>query len=66
LLSNNDAFKGNYVAIRNFTEEILLNLPFAGLDEISIKRETINTPLLEVKLKFSLYLHAPKKIEVDR
>jgi hypothetical protein len=57
--------KGNYVSIRHFAEEMLLNLPFASLDEMSIKRETINAPVIEVKLRFSLFLQASKKTEID-
>ncbi|MET3106035.1 hypothetical protein AAKU67_000512 [Oxalobacteraceae bacterium GrIS 2.11] len=53
---------GPYPAIRQFCEEVLLAIPFASLDEISFKRETISKSSLEANLKFTLYLSGVKKI----
>ena len=48
--------KGSYRAIRQFCEQTLLAIPFASLDEMSFKRETIGSNELEAKLRFTLYL----------
>jgi hypothetical protein len=53
---------GPYPTIRQFCEEVLLAIPFAALDEISFKRETISSANLEAKLKFTLYLSAAKNV----
>lgn len=47
---------GSYVAIRQFCEQLLLEMPFASLDEINFKRDTINSPKLDAKLRITLYL----------
>jgi hypothetical protein len=48
--------KGSYSAIRNFCEKALLEIPFASLDEMGFKRESIATGRLEARLRFTLYL----------
>ncbi|AMO98365.1 hypothetical protein CAter282_0427 [Collimonas arenae] len=48
--------KGSYADIRRFCERLLLDIPFASLDEINFKREAINNPSLEAKLRITLYL----------
>lgn len=48
--------KGPYGAIRQFCEQTLLAIPFASLDEMNFKRESITSPVLEAKLRFTLYL----------
>lgn len=52
--------KGSYAAIRKFCEEALLAIPFASLDEISFKRDAINTTTLEARLRITLYLAEPR------
>ena len=47
---------GSYAAIRQFCEQLLLDMPFASLDEISFKRDAINSPKLDTKLRITLYL----------
>lgn len=47
---------GSYAAIRQFCEQLLLEMPFASLDEINFKRDTINSPKLDAKLRITLYL----------
>lgn len=51
--------KGSYSAIRQFCEKTLLAIPFASLDEMSFKRETIASDALEARLRFTLYLSEP-------
>lgn len=48
--------KGSYSAIIRFCEKALLAIPFASLDEMSFKRETIGSDMLEARLRFMLYL----------
>lgn len=50
--------KGSYAAIRQFCEQTLLAIPFASLDEMTFKRDTIGRPVLEAKLRITLYLAA--------
>lgn len=49
--------KGSYPAIRKFCEQVLLEIPFASLDEIQFKRESADNPQLEGNLRFTLYLN---------
>lgn len=48
--------KGPYSAIRQFCEQVLLAIPFASLDEMAFKRESVGNPALEANLRFTLYL----------
>ena len=48
--------KGSYNSIRRFCEKTLLAIPFASLDEMSFKRESIASGSLEARLRFTLYL----------
>ena len=58
--------KGSYSAIRQFCEQTLLAIPFASLDEVNFKRESITHPVLEAKLRFTLYLNdAPTQQEAE-
>ncbi|WP_211444609.1 GspMb/PilO family protein [Collimonas humicola] len=47
---------GSYAAIRQFCEQLLREMPFASLDEINFKRDTINSAKLDAKLRITLYL----------
>jgi hypothetical protein len=51
--------RGSYLAIRIFCEQVLLDLPFASLDDISFKRRGVGETTLDVKLHFTLYLDGP-------
>lgn len=48
--------KGGYAAIRAFCEQILVAIPFASLDELRFKRESIANKTLEAQLRLTLYL----------
>lgn len=48
--------KGSYSSIRHFCEASLLAIPFASLDEMGFKRESIASRTLEARLRFTLYL----------
>ena len=53
--------KGGYSEIRQFCEKTLRTLPFASLDDLSFKRETIGEAELESSLRFTLYLKQPPR-----
>jgi hypothetical protein len=48
--------KGSYAAIRGFCETVLRELPFASLDELALKRETVADDTLTATVQFSLHL----------
>ena len=48
--------KGSYPAIWQFSLLALRAIPFASLDEISFKRETIGEPTVVARLRLTLYL----------
>lgn len=48
--------KGQYGAIWQFAMQSLSAMPFAALDEVSFRREAIADPLVEARLRFTLYL----------
>jgi hypothetical protein len=48
--------KGNYSAIWQFGLLALAAIPFASLDEISFRRDTIGEPAVEARLRLTLYL----------
>ena len=48
--------KGSYGLIRQFSESVLVAIPFASLDELNFKRDHISNRVLEAKLRFTLYL----------
>jgi hypothetical protein len=48
--------KGTYGAIWQFAVLALRAIPFASLDEISFRRETIGEPTVEAHLRITLYL----------
>lgn len=48
--------KGSYDKVLKFSMMALAGIPFASLDEISFKRETIGEPAVEARLRLTLYL----------
>jgi hypothetical protein len=51
--------KGGYAITRRFAESALQAIPFAALDEISFKRESISDDAVEARLRFSMYVTPP-------
>lgn len=47
---------GSSTAIQAFSQQVLLDLPFAALEEISLKRASIEATRVEGKLRFVLFL----------
>jgi hypothetical protein len=48
--------KGSYGAIWQFAMGALREIPFASLDDISFRRDTIGDPAVEARLRLTLYL----------
>jgi hypothetical protein len=48
--------KGSYAAIWQFAMGALRAIPFASLDDISFRRDTIGDPAVEARLRLTLYL----------
>jgi hypothetical protein len=55
--------KGQYGVIRQFCEQVLLAIPFASLDELNFKRDSITNRVLEAKLRFTLHLASESGIQ---
>jgi hypothetical protein len=47
---------GSYAAIRAFSENVLLAMPYASLDEIDFHRKDIGRAELEARVRFTLHL----------
>lgn len=48
--------KGPYQSIWQFAMQGLRDMPFASLDEVAFRRDTIAEPVVEARLRFTLYL----------
>jgi len=48
--------KGPYGAVWRFAMEALRAMPFAALDEVAFRRDTIADPTVEARLRLTLYL----------
>ncbi|WP_342118530.1 hypothetical protein [Pseudoduganella sp. OTU4001] len=48
--------KGAYQNIWQFSLQALGAIPFAALDDIAFRRETITEPVVEARVRFTLYL----------
>jgi hypothetical protein len=48
--------KGSYAAIWRFALGALIAIPFASLDDIGFRRDTIGDPNVEARLRLTLYL----------
>ena len=53
---------GSSTAIQAFSQQVLLDLPFAALEEISLKRTSIEATRVEGKLRFVLFLRGGGEI----
>jgi len=47
---------GDYVRVRGFVNDVLQAVPSAALDELTLKREAVDQPDLEARVRFSLFL----------
>ncbi len=53
--------KARYADTRSFVRAVLQDVPSLALDELSFRRDDANTPLLETRLRFTLFLRAPEE-----
>lgn len=53
--------RGQYPRVRGFVADALHVVPAMALTDVAIKRESVGSELLEVNLKFNLYLSEGKK-----
>ena len=56
--------KGAYAAVRGYSEQVLLHLPFVALDELGVKRETVGDEAIDATLVFTLYLKPGPSVPV--
>jgi Tfp pilus assembly protein PilO len=49
---------GTYMQVRKFVADVLEQIPAIALDEIVIKRETINANRIDASIRFTLFLNA--------
>jgi len=50
--------EGDYPAIRGFLEDTLLQIPFAALDTIDFKRDSVASGSVQASVRLTLYLRA--------
>jgi hypothetical protein len=48
--------KGSYSQIRGFVADVLAAVPAAALEEVNLRREGIESPRLDARVRFTLYL----------
>ena len=53
--------RGQYAQVRGFVAEALRAVPAMSLADVAVKREGVASDLLDVNLKFNLYLSEGKK-----
>ena len=49
---------GDYARVRGFVNDVLQAVPSAALEELNLKRESVDQPELEATVRFSLFLGA--------
>jgi len=49
---------GDYARVRGFVNDVLESVPCAALDELTLKRESIDQPELQARVRFSFFLGA--------
>ncbi|MCG6877295.1 MAG: type 4a pilus biogenesis protein PilO [Betaproteobacteria bacterium] len=48
--------KGSYAQIRGFVAEVLATVPAAVLEEVNLRRESVQSRRLDARVRFTLYL----------
>lgn len=51
--------RGQYADVRGFVNDVLESVPSSALEELTLKRESIDAPELEARVRFILFLGAP-------
>ena len=47
---------GDYADLRGFVNDVLEAVPYSALEELTLKRESIDLPQLEARVRFTLFL----------
>jgi hypothetical protein len=50
--------RGSYTDVRGFVNDVLDTVPAIALEELVLKRESVDEPELEAQVRFLLYLGA--------
>lgn len=53
--------KGTYPALKQFCTELLAQMPSVSIDQLIIKREQVNSNVVEAQLTLSIWQQAPRK-----
>jgi hypothetical protein len=48
--------QGTYAQVRGFVGEVLEQVPAAVIEEVSLKRESVETPRVEARVRLTIYL----------
>jgi Tfp pilus assembly protein PilO len=48
--------QGTYAQVRSFVGEVLKAVPAAALDDITLRRESVDSPKVEARIRLTLYL----------
>jgi Tfp pilus assembly protein PilO len=48
--------QGSYAQVRGFVGEVLAAVPAAVLEEVTLKRESVDSPKVEARIRLTLYL----------
>ncbi len=57
--------RGNFRAINGFAEQVLLDLPFAALEDVAFRRETAGSGAVEARLRLVLFLQSADSSRTD-
>ncbi len=57
--------RGNFRAINGFAEQVLLDLPFAALEDVAFRRETAGSGAVEARLRLVLFLQSADTSRTD-
>lgn len=52
--------KATYPQVRRYIHAVLLDMPHASLDQVSARRDNVGQAQLEVRLRWSFWIHAPQ------
>lgn len=47
---------GRFASIQSFGQQVLLTLPFAALEDVQVRRDAVDSAVVEAQLRFALYL----------
>jgi Tfp pilus assembly protein PilO len=50
--------RGSYPQVRGFVNDVLDAVPAAALEDLALKREAADDPMLEARVRFTLFLGA--------